>query len=43
MVIAFVMMLSVSGCAQKSPSEKLADDAKRAANQMNKDIKDMFK
>lgn len=38
-----IMMLSVTGCAKKSPSEQLADDAKKAANQLNKDVKNLFK
>ena len=41
--LAFVMMLSVAGCAKKSPSEQLAADADRAAKQLNKDVKNIFK
>ena len=43
MVLAFVMMLSITGCAKKIASEQLADDAKKAADQMNKDVKNIFK
>jgi predicted small lipoprotein YifL len=43
MMLAFVLMLSVAGCAKKTPSEQLAADAKKAANQMNKDVNNLFK
>ena len=43
LVIALAMMLSVTGCAKKTASEQLADDAKKAANQLNKDVKNLFK
>jgi predicted small lipoprotein YifL len=43
MVLALAMMISISGCAKKSASEQLADDAKKAADQMNKDVKNLFK
>lgn len=42
-IFAIIMILSVGGCAKKSASEQLADDAKKAANQMNKDVKNLFK
>ncbi len=43
LVVALVMILSVTGCAKKTASEQLADDAKKAANQLNKDVKNLFK
>jgi outer membrane lipoprotein SlyB len=43
LVLAVVMMLSVAGCAKKTASEQLADDAKRAADQINRDVKNLFK
>lgn len=43
MVLALVMMISVSGCAKKTASEQLAADAEKAANQLNKDVKNLFK
>lgn len=42
-VLAIVMMLSVTGCAKKTASEQLAADAERAAKQLNKDAKNLFK
>jgi len=42
-MLTFVIMLSVTGCAKKSASEQLAADAKKAANQMNKDVNNLFK
>lgn len=42
-VLAVCMMLSVTGCAKKSASEQLADDMKKAGNQLNKDAKNLFK
>ena len=40
-----VMVLSISGCAQKSESEKMFDqmnkDAKSATNQMKKDLSNL--
>ena len=38
MAMVFVLALVVSGCAQKTASEKLQDDMNKAANQMKKDI-----
>jgi hypothetical protein len=37
------MVLSVAGCAKKSASEQMADDAKKAARQLSKDANNLFK
>ena len=37
-VMVFALALVISGCAQKTASEKLQDDMNKAANQMKKDI-----
>ena len=41
-MVAVVMALGISGCAQKSESEKMMDhmhkDAKKASDQMKKEI-----
>ena len=36
-LLVLVMALAVSGCAQKSASEQLRDDMKKAGKQMEKD------
>ena len=41
--LVFVMMLSVTGCAKKTASEQLADDANKAAKQLDRDVKNLFK
>ena len=38
MIMIFAVALVVSGCAQKTASEKLQDDINKAANQMKKDM-----
>jgi predicted small lipoprotein YifL len=38
-----LMLLSVVGCAQKSESEKLADQMKKAGNEMERDINKALK
>jgi hypothetical protein len=41
--LVFVMMLSVTGCAKKTASEQLVDDANKAAKQLDRDVKNLFK
>ncbi len=36
-VLLVVMAMSVSGCAQKTENEKLADQLKKVSNQMKRD------
>lgn len=43
LVIACAMALAVTGCAKKSPSEQLASDMDKAAKQLNRDAKNLFK
>jgi hypothetical protein len=43
LMLVMVMAFSVIGCAKKSASEQLADDAKKAARQMDRDVKNLFK
>ncbi len=42
-IFLLVVVLSISGCAQKSDSEKLRDDMKDAGNKMSKDVNNMLK
>lgn len=39
--LVFVMALAASGCAQKSASDQLKDDMKKAGKQMEKDYNKM--
>ena len=41
LALIFVMASAVSGCAQKSASEQLRDDMKKAGKQMEKDYNKM--
>ena len=38
-VVLAVMVLGMTGCAQKTESEKLADQLKKAGDQMERDAK----
>ncbi len=40
-LLMLVMALAVVGCEKKSASEQLADDVKKAANQMKKDLNNL--
>lgn len=43
LMVVCVFAFCVSGCHQQTASEKLAADAKKAANQMNKDVNNLLK
>ena len=38
-LVLAVMIVGMTGCAQKTESEKLADQLKKAGNQMERDAK----
>lgn len=40
-VLMVVLAFAVVGCEKKSASEQLADDVKKAAAQMKKELKDL--
>jgi hypothetical protein len=40
-ILMVVLAFAVVGCEKKSASEQLADDVKKAADQMKKDLKNL--
>ena len=42
LALSMMMLLTLVGCAQKSESEKLADQMKKASNEMKEDMHKTF-
>lgn len=42
-LLILVMAFAIAGCAQKTASEQLKDDMKKAANKMDKEMQGLLK
>ncbi len=43
LIVSVIIVLSICGCAEKTPAQKMQDDMNRAGKQLNKDISNVLK